>query len=198
MLGPTQERVSFDAPTAALLAAFADTLVPGGAGFPAAGPIRVVEDFMTRYVVPDGTTPLYAPGVTVGDVAALGAAIGEGFAAASQETRAAAVARLAQEQPELFARLQSLVYAGYYSRPEVRSAIANTLEAGRDYRRAPQPYGYLDVTEPWDESLISTRGSYLRTEQVRPIDRQVLADLRASMEAELKAAAQVEQNGSMA
>lgn len=198
MLGPTQERVSFDERTVALLAAFADTLVPGGAGFPAASRIRIVEDFMTRYVVPDGTSPLYAPGVTLSDVSALAEALGEGFADAAQERRAVAVTELTEAQPELFARLQALVYSGYYSRPEVRTAIANNLEAGRDYRRAPQPYGYLDVTEPWDESLISTRGSYVRTEEMRPIDPKVLAELKASMEAELKAAKQVEQNGSMA
>lgn len=190
MDGPTVDRMSFDEATATLLAAFADTLIPGGQGFPSPSAIRIVEDFMTRYVAPDGTTPLYAPGVTVSDVRALSEAVDDDFAAAGTETRVAAVAALEEDQPELFGRLQALVYAGYYSRPEVRTAIANTLEAGRDYRRAPQPYGYLDVIEPWDETLISTRGSYVRAEDVRPIDPDVLAALKASWRAE--------QNGSVA
>jgi hypothetical protein len=184
------ERVSFDEATAATLAAFADTLIPGGQGFPPPSAIRIVEDFMTRYVAPDGTTPLYAPAVTVSDVAALTAALGDGFAAAAAGERGDAVAALEQAEPELFARLQALVYAGYYSRPETRTAIANTVEAGRDWRGAPQPYGYLDVIEPWDESLISTRGSYIRTEDMRPIDPNALAQLKAALAAE--------QNGSVA
>ena len=190
MHGPSLDRVSFDETTAATLAAFADTLIPGGQGFPPPSAIRIVEDFMTRYVAPDGTAPLYLPAVTMSDVSALVEAVGSGFAAAAASERAAAVASLEQAQPELFERLRALVYAGYYSRPETRTAIANTVEAGRDWRGAPQPYGYLDVIEPWDESLLSSRGSYIKTEDMRPIDPEALARLRAELAAE--------QNGSVA
>jgi hypothetical protein len=141
-------------------------------------------------VAPDAATPLYAPAVTVSDVSALAAAVGGGFAAAGPQERADAVAALEQAEPELFARLQALVYAGYYSRPETRTAIATTVEAGRDWRGAPQPYGYLDVIEPWDESLLSTRGSYIKTEDVRPIAPEALDALKAALAAE--------QNGSAA
>jgi hypothetical protein len=183
MHGPTQQRVLLDESEAALLAAFADTLIPGGGAFPPPSAIRIVEDFMTRYIAEDGTSPLYLPGVTRSDVAALADAVGTGFAEADAEARTSAVADLEREQPELFARLRALVYAGYYSRPEVRTAIANALEAGRDLRRAPQPYGYLDVIEPWDESLLSKVGSYVKTEEVRPIDRDRLAKLVAKQAA---------------
>jgi gluconate 2-dehydrogenase subunit 3-like protein len=178
--GPSQDRVSFETATVGLLNAFCDTLLPGGDGFPAPSAIRIVEDFMARYVAPDGQEIIYLPAVTLADVSALADALDEGFVAASPEARAAMVAAFESGDPDRFARLRALVYAGYYSRPEVRSAIANTLDAGRDFRRAPQPYGYEDVMEGWDESLLNHRGRYLATADVRPVDAGKRAALLTS------------------
>lgn len=180
MLGPTKSRVTFDEPTAAILAAFADTLIPPGEGFPAPSEARIVEDFMERYVASGDEPVLYAPGVTLADVAALAAALGDGFATAAEDERVAAVSALESGEAELFARLQSLVYAGYYSRPRVRAAIAANLEAGRDFRGAPQPYGYDDVIEQWDESRLPKRGSYVKTDEVTRVDEDALRALVGS------------------
>lgn len=183
MHGPSQDRVSFDPGTAGVLAAFADTLIPPEGAFPAPSAIRVVEDFMTRYVVADDAEVVYLPAVTEADVAALVGRLETGFAEAGQEERSAALTAMEAEEAELFGRLRLLVYAGYYSRPEVRAAIANTLAAGRDFRGTPQPYGYADAIEDWDESLLNRSGSYVRTEEVEPVDPDKLAALVASFAA---------------
>lgn len=177
MTGPTPRQVSLDAATAALLGAFADTLIPPGGGFPAPSEARIVEDFICRYVAAESAETVYPPAVTEGDLATLGAALGAGFAGAAAAQRTDTVAVLEAERPELFGRLRMLVYAGYYSRPPVRAAIASELEAGRDYRGAPLPYGYDDVIEDWDESLLSDVGGYRATDEVGPVDRGALARL---------------------
>lgn len=177
MHGPSQERVTFDETTAAVLAAFADTLVPPGEGFPAPSEVRIVEDFMTRYVEPDESASGRPPGVTVGDVAELVRVLGASFATDGERERVAAVSEFEASDPLVFGKLQMLVYAGYYSRPEVRSAIAGNLDAGRDFRGTPQPHGYADVIEPWDTSALSRRGSFVRTEEVAPVDADKLAAL---------------------
>ena len=189
MHGPTQERVQFDAATAAMLAAVADTLIPAGDGFPVPSELRIVEDFMTRYVAA-GDTALYLPGVSEADVAALAGRLAEGFASAAEPERTAAVTELESAEPELFGRLRALVYAGYYSRPGVRAAIAAQLTAGHDFRGAPQPYGYADVIEEWDMDLIKREGSYIATEDVVRVDAVKLAALVAAFEAERNGADQ--------
>lgn len=182
MHGPSQERVTFDEETAGVLAALADTLIPGEGAFPAPSAVRVVEDFMTRYVAADETEVIYLPAVMLGDVVATVDRLGPGFAAAGEEDRVAAVSALESEEAELFAKFRALVYAGYYSRPEVRTAIAGTLKAGRDFRGTPQPYGYADVIEDWDESLLNRNGSYVKTTEVEPVDPDKLGALAASLQ----------------
>jgi hypothetical protein len=182
MHGPSQDRVSFDDESADVLAALADTLIPPGAGFPAPSAVRIVEDFMTRYVAADDAAIIYLPAVTLSDVKALVQRVGAAFAGQSGDERTTAVRALENDDAELFAKLRGLVYAGYYSRPEVRSAIATSLEAGRDFRGAPQPYGYVDVIEEWDVSLLNRNGSYLKTDEVEPVDPEKLEALVASLQ----------------
>jgi hypothetical protein len=177
MPGPSQAKVDLGPERTRLLAAFADTLIPAGDGFPAAGGVRIVEDFMVRYVAPDGTEPAYLPGVSESDVSTLADRLGSDFVEADEAGRNAAVASFQSAEPALFGAFQLMVYAGYYSRPRVRTAIADELDAGRDFRGAPQPYGYGDVIEEWDESLISGVGGYLGTEDVVPVDRDALEKL---------------------
>ena len=96
-------------------------------------------------------------------------------AALTPGRRTEAIAALESAEDQLFAQLRSLVYYGYYSRPEVTIAIRKNLPAGRDYHGPPLPCGYLETTEPWDEETLSVAGEgggaiYIETDAVRPLD----------------------------
>lgn len=143
----------------------ADLIIPPGGGFPAPSEVRVVEDFMVKYIAPEEEEPKYFPMVGERqfkeDLDALSKAFGE------SHDNEAALQQVERENPVFFESLRGLVYFGYYSRPEVILAMNSQLQAGRDYRRAPQPYGYLDVIEDWpDDTEWPTRGSYTSTEAV--------------------------------
>jgi hypothetical protein len=95
-------------------------------------------------------------------------ALGEAFVDADGAERVRTLRGVEAEQPVFFEQLRNLVYFGYYSRREVTAAINRQVPAGADYRPTPQPYGYWDVIEPWDESLLGdVVGDYIRTEDVQ-------------------------------
>lgn len=146
----------------------ADLIIPPGDGFPAPSEVRVVEDFMVRYIAADGEDAKYFPMVGEdqfkNDVDALAKAFRQG------QDSVAALRDIENERPAFFEYLRGLLYFGYYSRPQVVLAIRSQLEAGRDYRGPPQPYGYLDVIEDWSEDMTwPTRGSYTPTDAVRSV-----------------------------
>ncbi|PWH07134.1 hypothetical protein DEO23_00240 [Brachybacterium endophyticum] len=153
---------------AAVLNAAADELIPGGDGFPPPSEVDVIS-FIGRYVTPSGLEPRWFPFLGEDDFRARLDGLGQEFADATSAQRVTVLEGLERDEQEFFTRLRDVVYHAYYSRPEVIRAV-NRLPAGRDYRNSPQPYGYSDVMDDWDDELLSrVRGTYIRTEEVRRV-----------------------------
>lgn len=154
---------------AAVLNAAADELIPGGDGFPAPSEVDVIS-FIARYVAPAGTPPRWFPFLGEDDLRARLDALDDGFVTVGSVERVRVLEDLERDETEFFTRLRDVVYHAYYSRPEVVRAMNRNLPAGRDYRPAPQPYGYSDVMDDWDDELLGrVRGTYTRTEDVRRV-----------------------------
>ncbi|MGH3641386.1 MAG: gluconate 2-dehydrogenase subunit 3 family protein [Mycobacterium sp.] len=165
-LGGWVPQVEFDTATTVFLNALADTLIPPGGGYPSPSTVDIVG-FFRRYVTPSGQEARWYPFVSVEHIARAAQWLGADFARSDEAARVAGVACLENEHIEEFSRLRDLVYHAYYSRPAVISAINAQSPAGRDYRVSPQPYGYADTIDDWDEELLSrVRGTYRRTENV--------------------------------
>lgn len=154
----------------AVLNAVADELIPGGAGFPPPSEVDVLS-FITRYVTPAGQDAKWFPFLGEDDFKARLDRLGDGFLQATAAERVTVLTGLEQDQPEFFLHLHDVVYYAYYSRPAVVHTMNRTLRAGRDYRLSPQPYGYTDVMDDWDDELLArVRGSYRRTADVRRVE----------------------------
>jgi len=165
-LGGWVPQAEFDTATTVLINTLADTLIPPSGGYPAPSAVDIVG-FFRRYVTPAGQEARWYPFVSIEHIACAAEWLGAGFAQSDEVAKVAAVARMEQEHVEEFSRLRDLVYHGYYSRPAVITAINTQSPAGRDYRISPQPYGYADTIDDWDEELLSrVRGTYTRTEEV--------------------------------
>lgn len=153
----------------AVLNAAADELVPAGDGFPAPSEVDVIS-FIVRYVAPSDQEPKWFPFLGEDDFKTHLDRLGQEFVASTSGTKVLALQRLERDGVDFFSHLRDVVYYAYYSRPEVIRAINRNLEAGRDYRSSPQPYGYTDVMDDWDENLLSrVHGSYTCTEDVVPL-----------------------------
>ena len=164
--------LKFSDTQAAVINAVADTLVPPGNGFPAPSEVDVVG-FFGRYLAPSGTKAVHYPFAEEDAFKAKLDELGEAFVNADEAARTDAIGRLEREDEEFFGQLRSLTYYGYYSMTEVTLAIRKNIPAGKDYHGPPQPYGYLDTTEPWDDASLSTRGGtadYIATEDVTRVD----------------------------
>lgn len=171
-LGGLERPVGFDDRQAAVLNAVADTMIPPGAGFPAPSEVDVV-DFVGRYVTPSGYRNKHYPFACEDELKAGLDRLGDEFVRADAGGRTDALAALEKAEDPLFEQLRSLVYYGYYSRPEVTLAIRKTIPAGRDYHGPPLPYGYLSRIEPWDEATLAGAGGgagHKATEDVRRVD----------------------------
>ena len=171
-LGGLASPVRFTDGQAAVINAGADTLVPAGNGFPAPSEVDVV-DFFGRYLAPSGTKAVHYPFAAEDEFKAKLDGLGDTFVNADAAGRAEAVTKLEREDEEFFGQLRSLTYYGYYSMTEVTLAIRKNIPAGKDYHGPPQPYGYLDTTEPWDDASLATRGGaadYIATEDVTRVD----------------------------
>lgn len=169
-LGGSAKLIDFTKTQAAVLNAVADRIIPGGEGFPWPSEVGIVH-FIARYVAPSGEKPSWFPFAGEDDFKTDLDKLGEDFLQADVAKQVEFLKRIERESPTFFSQLRALVYYGYYSRPETTKAINENLEAGRDYRSSPQPYGYLDVIEPWDESMFPrVRGSYIRTEEVKRVN----------------------------
>ncbi len=118
-----------------------------------------------------------------GAVQALAAALdscGGPLTALDEEGRVAVVARLEQEQPELFTAVRNAAYLAYYESPAVIPAIQ---ALGQPYRAIPYIGGYPQ--EPFDperDRPRHNRGSYIPTDEVRPVDLSGLDHLGGSDE----------------
>lgn len=168
-MGGWRPGIQFSALQASIVNAVADLLIPAGAGFPAPSQVDVLG-FFARYIAPEGVEPKWYP--FVGEIEfkrGLGG-LGENFLRASQNERQAHLEELEKSDPAYFTVLLEMTYYAYYSRPPVIIAITRNLEAGADMNLSPQPYGYSDSIEEWDESLFqSIPGTYLETHDVQPV-----------------------------
>jgi len=169
-----------EAPVAALdadlLAALADTLIPGDGEFPAASTVGahgLLAERLRQRLGPAGLDRLAA--------AVADAAGGARFAGLGGAERIEAVCRLEAAEPELFALVRTALSYSYYQSPVVVRVIRGL---GWDYNDAPQPRGYdmaaFDPT-PGANAPAVRRGGYKRTEEMSRID---LAGLAAGSEAE--------------
>ncbi|WP_181410202.1 MULTISPECIES: gluconate 2-dehydrogenase subunit 3 family protein [unclassified Paenibacillus] len=169
-LGGFAKLIEFTETQAAALNAAADRIIPGGEGFPWPSEVGIVH-FIAHYIAPSGEEPRWFPFAGEDDFKAELDKLGEDLLQADVTKQIEILKRIERESQTFFSQLRDLVYYGYYSRPEVTKAINENLEAGRDYRSTPQPYGYLDVIEQWDESMFSrVKGSYIRTEEVKRVN----------------------------
>ncbi len=169
-LGGYEKPIKFSEKQAAILNAAADQIIPGGEGFPRPSEVGIVR-FIARYIAPSGEEPRWFPFAGEDAFKAQLDKLGDHFLQADAAEQVEILKRVEQESASFFSQLRDFVYYGYYSRPDVTKAINENLEAGRDYRSSPQPYGYLEVIEPWDESMFSrVKGSYIRTEEVKRVN----------------------------
>lgn len=171
-LGGLERPVAFSDGQAAVLRAAADTLIPPREGWPSAGEVDIVT-FVGRYVTPAGYATKHFPFAEEEDFKAGLDGLGSAFTEADAEGRTSAIAALEKAEDPLFEQLRALVYYGYYSRPEVTLAIRANVPAGRDYHGPPLPYGYKEVTEPWDDETLDAAGGgpgFVATEDVRRVD----------------------------
>jgi hypothetical protein len=165
-LGGWEKQIEFDTATADSLNVLADTLIPPGDGYPAPSAVDIVG-FFRRYVTPGAQVPKWYPFLSEQHITSVIGWLGDGFTTSDDAARVAAVSRLEREHVEAFSRIRDLVYHAYYSRPAVIAAINAQSAAGGDYRISPQPYGYADTIDDWDEELLGrVRGTYRRTEDV--------------------------------
>ena len=171
-LGGLAVPVAFTDTQTAVINAIADTMVPPGNGFPAPSEVNVVS-FFGRYLAPSGTRAVHYPFAAEDEFKAKLDALGDAFVNADEAGRTDTIGRLERDDEEFFGQLRSLAYYGYYATTEVTLAIQKNIPAGKDYHGPPQPYGYLDSTEPWDDESLSTRGGaadHLATDEVKRVD----------------------------
>jgi hypothetical protein len=155
---------------ASVLNAIVDQLIPGGEGFPAPSEVDVLS-FFRRYIAPEGQEPKWFPFLGESEFRERLDALGEDFVRSSPADQVETLTTMEQAEEFFFARVRDMTYYAYYSRPAVITAINRNLEAGRDLRNSPQPFGYSDTMDGWDEQLLGrVKGSYTRTEDVRPVE----------------------------
>lgn len=118
-----------------------DTLIPGdGRDWPAAGEQGLAEKTREMAALqPGGMAAL----------AAVLAALPDGFAALSRDARETALADIESDAPEAFGTVLSAAYNAYYTDSGVRDVIERLC--GYE-NRPPQPLGY--ELPPFDESLL--------------------------------------------
>lgn len=121
-----------------------DAMIPGDASFPKASDVGVHGTLAFRL------RELHGHGAHDDLLKAIGEARGK-----------AAVERIEQDQPELFAAVRMIVYLSYYEQPPVIEAVR---ALGHVYNDAPQPKGYdLDPFDP-SSDLPDVKGHYVPTE----------------------------------
>ena len=134
------------------------TLLPGGAGFPAALDTGMAETLIERL-----------RGLSAEWPANLLAALTYGRPAPTTANAwQAAASRLEAVEPKLFADFRKYCYLTYYEQPAVIAAIR---ALGFRYNDAPLPQGYPD--EPFDparDAPPQPRGGWRQTHEVRRVD----------------------------
>ena len=167
--GGNRVPVTFSESQRELLNIIADELIPPGSGFPAPSSVNIVG-FIARYVTPAGDKHVRFPHAKEEEFKAAIDELRPGLVGKERAARVAELKRLESDEPTLFGQLRTMTYAGYYSRPEVVSALRRNLPAARDYHGAPLPYGYAEVTMAWSEDMPRpTRGAFIPTDAVKRV-----------------------------
>jgi hypothetical protein len=140
------------------LRALADSLLPGGEGFPPASETGMMPMLAVRLRAVDSTLP-----------ARLSAAIAaQGPLPDNAAAWREATARLEAVEPKMFENLRKYAYLSYYEQPLVIDAIR---ALGLLYHLAPLPEGY--PTEPFNiecDAPRHERGCWIATDAVQPVD----------------------------
>lgn len=169
-LGGGPVPVEFDDLQEKVINAIADEIIPPASGWPAPSEVHIVG-FFARYVTPRGKPAKYYPFATEDQFKRDLETLGEAFLDEPRERKVARLKQLEDSGSEFFEQLRGLTYYGYYAQPEIVAAIRENIPAARDYHGPPQPYGYLEVTEPWDDTPFPHgRGMFVPTEQVRRVE----------------------------
>jgi hypothetical protein len=140
------------------LTALLDTLLPGGAGFPAASASGMVELFTSRLLAaaPEAMTQIIGLVDT-----------GNGLPGGAAGWREAAY-RIEMILPRLFSEFRKQAYLAYYEQPAVIAAIR---ALGITYNDAPLPEGYPQQRfEPARDTPTHGRGNWLRTDEITRVD----------------------------
>lgn len=127
-----------------------DLMLPGDDVFPSASAVGVHGLLHARLREIDGEAALAA------------------LKTASGQSGIDALKALEHKEPDLFAKLRSVVFLTYYEMPEVQDAIRSQ---GHLYNAAPLPKGY--ATGRFDMSNDAPthgRGNYIKTEDVKRVD----------------------------
>lgn len=133
----------------------AETLLPGGGGFPAFAATESGGLLLQRLRAGDGARLLAA-------LTAQGT-MPDGPAAWMDEA-----ARIEAVEPELFTEFRRQAYLAYYEQPPVIAAIR---ALGHPYNDAPLPDGYpTEAFDPVRDAPRHERGRWVDTEDVRPVD----------------------------
>ena len=132
------------------LAEWVDLMLPGDDLFPAASAVGVQGLLCQRLseIGGDAALPILAK--------------------AGGQGANSALADLEKKQPELFAKLRSVVFLTYYEMPEVQDAIR---KLGHRYNAEPLPKGYaMGRFDPCADTPAHGRGHYVKTEDVKRLD----------------------------
>jgi predicted pyridoxine 5'-phosphate oxidase superfamily flavin-nucleotide-binding protein len=160
---------------AATLAALVDVLLPGDEDFPAASTVGTQALLAERLRQRLGTEGVHQLATALSGHGA--------FNALTREQQTATVARLEQEQPDLFALAYTATNYAYYQSPTVVAAIR---ALGHDYNDAPLPEGYdmpkFDFTPGVDVPL-NPIGTYKWTDEIERVDISPLAALNLPVKA---------------
>lgn len=124
-----------------VLEAVADTMLPGGLGFPLATKTEAVDWLLEQ--------PRFLPSLE-----ALAGELPAGFKDAGSPERVDMLKTVEARAPDIFDAATVAIYSAYYTRPEVLAAI----ETARGYKAGPpQPGGY--ALPAFDPSILAVPGS---------------------------------------
>ena len=138
-----------------------DAMIPGDGGWPSASFVGVQGVLGMRLLETVGENCLDQLDRAVLDC-------GGPLSELDAEARLALLARLEKERPQLFALVTTATYLAYYESPAV---VRQVQSLGQPYKAIPALGGYPST--PFDlehDRPNHGRGSYLATDQVRPVD----------------------------
>lgn len=141
-----------------LLERLVDELIPGDERWPSASSVGVHDAVMLRLFSKPSSLILEQ---------SLDCSSG-GLLSAALTTRAAVVRRFADTHPALFEKIYTAAVLAYYEMPAVVETIRG---GGRPYSKSPHEDGYaMPAFDLERDKPRHGRGSYLRTEDVKPLD----------------------------